>query len=334
MIRINKNVTILSGILVGISLVSVIAIQKLIPFLSPQTNSSCTIPPQLFSIQIPHLLPLLPFGIFVFFIGILLTKISLLFFHTIYFKQKLLVNLGNRKHLSVVLEKLQLSDKTLLIKHKKVFAFCFGVSNPKIYISTALVKLMDERELEAVLRHEEYHLKNRDNLVMVVVSITESFFLFFPILSDIIKNFRIGKEIQADRQAIQGLQDAKPLISVMRKMLEAPRLAVGFVPAIADTDTIEPRIKAIIRKDFSYKTFKPVNVIVSILIVLIISLLTISPVQAIDFHNQKQDVVVLCLQGNECMKACQSPTTITDYPAKQSREQNSSYPNSNFTSSH
>ena len=333
MIRINKNVAVFFGIVVGISLISLIVIKIFYPILFPQTTSSCTIPSQFFSIQIPHLFPLVPLGLLVLFLSLIMLKISLLFFHTIYFKEKLLVNLGNRKPLQLLLEKLQLSDKTLLIRHKKVFAFCFGVSDPKIYISTALVKLMDDKELEAVLRHEKYHLQNRDNLIMMALSATESFFLFLPILSDIARNFRVGKEIQADHEAIQGLRDAKPLISVMRKMLEAPRLAVGFVPAIADVDSIEPRIKAIIKQDFRYKTFKRVNIILSTFIVVVISILTITPVYAVDFHSSQQDIMVLCMQGNKCMKACQPLISGPAYPAKQMGIQNASHPDIIFSSS-
>lgn len=70
-----------------------------------------------------------------------------------------------------LIENLGLQDKAVLVRSEKQFAFCLGIRTPKIYFSTGLVAQLFIKELEAVLRHEQYHLENYDTFTMIVASV-------------------------------------------------------------------------------------------------------------------------------------------------------------------
>ncbi len=235
---------------------------------------------------------------------------------TIYIKvqlsrKKLLRNCKSNTSFTILLEKLRLTEKTYLIENEKQFAFCLGIRKPKIYISTALLSILNEREIEAVLRHERYHLNNRDTLTMLIASIAESLLPFFPLISDFLHNYRIEREIRADAESVQGLGDEKPLISVLKKLLIAPEYATVTASAIADHDTLEPRIQALIRKDAHFKKFKLKHIFVSLISVFIMSIITLAPVQAMEIHHKGEDAMMLCPNNEVCINACRkiySPT--------------------------
>lgn len=197
-----------------------------------------------------------------------------------------------------LLEKLQLREVTYLIESEKQFAFCLGIRHPKIYISTSLVNLLTFQEVEAVLRHERYHLNNRDTLTMLIASVGESLLPFFPLFSDFLHNYRIEREINADAEAIQGLGDEKPLISVLKKLLATTSIAVVTASAVADYDTLEQRINALIKKDFHFRKFKTKHIFISLVSVLVMIILTLAPVQAVEVHHRGEDVMMICPNKN------------------------------------
>lgn len=202
-------------------------------------------------------------------------------------------------------------NKTYLIESEKQFAFCLGIRSPRIYISTSLVNGLTIQEVEAVLRHERYHLNNRDTLTMLIASIGGSLLPFFPITSDFLYNYRVEREIRADADAVQGLGDEEPLISVLKKLLRTPAYAAVTASSIADHDTLEPRIQALIKKDVDFKKFKIKHVFISLVSVFIMSIITLAPVQAMEIHHEGVDTMMLCPNNEICINACRkiySPT--------------------------
>lgn len=207
-----------------------------------------------------------------------------------------------------IIEKLNLQNKVRVIKDKRMGAFCFGVTSPKIYISTQMISVATLGEVEAVLRHEKYHLDHNDTLVMLFAVFTESIFPFFPLLSDFISHYQTHRELQADKSAISAMELGKDhLRSILAKLLRRDIYPAYIIaPSFADTHTIEIRIRSLIKATPIPPHLSVKNVLISALSVMILGGLAIVPVQAIEYHQSGKDAVMACYGSNtSCSNACQ-----------------------------
>lgn len=304
MIRTNKNLLKFTSILILSGVLLILIFQKFSPLLS-HTVYYCQSYLSNLSNPIPFQISILPVLFLSAIIGIAVGKVVFTLLRIQFLKNKLIKDVTTEKKLRSLLMKLELSKKTVLVKSNKPFAFCLGIMHPKIYVSTQMVSLMNNIELEAILCHEKYHLTNRDTFIMLLASVGESLFPFFPLLSDVLRNYRIEREVKADNEAIKRLGYTDPLVSVLRKLLIYPSSHSTPVAAIADQETLEPRIHALVKHEFHFKKYKMRNIFISCISIIILSLIMIAPVHAFDFHDEENDVVMICPDGNSCMKACE-----------------------------
>lgn len=311
MTRINKNLIIFASLILFLGGSVLISLQKLSPLLSHAIYYCQSIINSI-SMPIPYYFGAAIFVLAFVFLLIAIIKLFALYIKVQLFRKKLIKNLKSNEGFILLLEKLTLTNKTRLIESEKQFVFCLGIRRPKIYISTNLVNSLTIQELEAVLRHERCHLNNKDTLTMLIASIGESLLPFFPLFSDFLKNFRIEREIQADKEAMQGQGYQEPLISVLKKLLNAPSVATATVPAIADHDTLEPRIRAIVKKDLRFKQFRVKNILISVASIFAMSIIILTPVQAVEVHHMGKDVVMICPHDNTCLNSCKKTYAPTN----------------------
>lgn len=183
-----------------------------------------------------------------------------------------------------------------VINSSKPFAFCFGIIRPKVYISNKLKSLLTKKELEVVIAHENYHLKSHDTITLTLANFFESLFPYFPIISDVIKHYRIERELMADQFAILESGGNKDLVNVLKKLLKfRPSFSYAGIPTIAEIDTLEPRINKLINNQHFVKKFKLRNLIISFMSVLILVTLAIIPIKTAEVHTRGGDTVVLCV---------------------------------------
>lgn len=314
MININKNIIIFAGIILLLGTSSLVFLKKLSPLLSHVTYYCQTFISSL-SLPIPYYLSAIPFLLFFTFLLMATIKLIIICVEVQLLRKKLTKNFKTSIQFNTILGNLQLTDKTYLVESNKRFAFCLGIRNPKIYLSTALLSILSTQEIEAVLLHERYHLYNRDTFTMLTASIGESLLPFFPLLSDFLHNYRIEREIEADKEAVRGLGNSYLLVSVLKKLLTTPSLAIVTVSAIADEDTLESRIKALVKKDYRFKEFKAKHIIISLVSAFIIIIIMLAPVQAIEIHHMGEDVVMICPHESLCTNECKQEysTNRKDY---------------------
>ncbi|MBI3379950.1 M56 family metallopeptidase [Candidatus Gottesmanbacteria bacterium] len=322
MIKPNKNLLTFLSLALFLGLSVFTASQRILPLLLEHSVYYCQTFIHSLSLRIPHQIGLIIPILLAVLVSVAAMKFFIIYIQTYRLRKKLIAKSKSQKDFSDLLKKLGLANQAYLVKSDKPFAFCFGIRRPKIYVSTATVSLMNEAELEAILLHEKYHLDNKDTLTMLLASICQSLFPFFPLISDLLRNFRIEREIAADQEAIRKLGDSEVLISVLKKFLTAPSIAIATAPAIADFDTLELRIKALVKHDFYFRKFRMVNIILSIIAVVTLSTLILVPVHAVELHADNQDVMMVCLQGDACSAWCKDHNTVKPY----SQIQNASYP--------
>lgn len=137
---------------------------------------------------------------------------------------------------------------TIIVIHAATpMAFAMGMVKPRIILSTGLIDLLDARELQAVIYHERFHQMHGDPLKTFMLSLTSSVMWYIPILKLFRHNYKIIREVLADRYAIRQQGGSVHLGSALLKLLQcnvstpAPLSHVSF----ADT-SVNFRIRHIL----------------------------------------------------------------------------------------
>lgn len=280
---------------------------KYFPFLFHTTIYYCQEFVQSFNLlALPKNTNLLVIGAVFFIFAIIFIRLIITVFH--------LLRVGYQLHLHQVdtstyldtmfIEKLGLKEKVAVIEKETPFALCFGFFKPKIYLSTKLLKITSRSEQETILRHEKHHLEQKDNLTMLFAQVVQNIFPFIPSIQDVVLNFRIERELEADLAAISKTQKTY-MVSALKKLLlfeQGSKLA--FIPSIASADTLEARIQSLVKNRVYMGKYKWKNILVSISSTMILLLLAITPVQAIEFHDNGKDAVMACVSSSECARWC------------------------------
>jgi beta-lactamase regulating signal transducer with metallopeptidase domain len=308
MIKINKNLTFFSSLILLLGGVLLFTLQKFSPILDHATYY-CRSFIETHMIPIPYYLNVLPFALLFTLVSISLIKFAILNLKVQFLQNKLKKKSISQQNEYSVITRLGLEEKTIVIKSEKYFAYCLGIRNPKIYVSTGLIKSLSDQELEAVLQHEQYHIENYDTFTMTIASIAQSLFPFFPLISDLIQKYRVEREIKADCFAVKKSGSSLHLISALQKLLIAPSSHTVGIAAIADHDTLEPRIHSLLNKKYLRRQFRIKHLLISLVSAAFLGVIIATPVQAKEIHHEGHDVVMVCTDG-ECMNSCSSEKNL------------------------
>lgn len=296
MIKINKHLGIFVGLFVFLGVISLFVFQKLSPLLTHATYYCKTLI-QTNMTQIPYYLSIIPAGIVFLILMISFLKFLFLALKICFLQYRLKATIVGKSDINMLIENLGLAEKTVIVKSRKRFAFCLGIKNPKIYLSSTLVAKLSLKEIESVLRHEQYHLENHDTFTMIVASVTQSLIPFFPLFGDFIKKYRVKREIEADNFAIEKVGGSESLISALRKLLAFSTVGSANYAAIADHDTLEPRIYSLVNKPYRKRQFRLKNLFVTLLSSFAILAVMVLPVNAMEIHHEEHDVILFSESG-------------------------------------
>lgn len=239
----------------------------------------------------------------IFFLALL--KITIVILKTISFKRKLIIQTTPKIVLKLI-EKHGLSEKVKVISDKKPLAFCLGFFEPKIYLSTSLIKLMNRYELEAIILHEKYHLLKRDNISLVAVNVVKQLFLPFPVIADLLDGLIKTREVKADRYGVILLGKKQPVATAFKKLLRFDlnnSYRLGYSSAFTNHQHFEARIHALFGRKSVFVTFKLRSILISMLSFVILTGFFFSPWQKSQAKNQDQKPFI-CLKNADCSKHC------------------------------
>jgi Zn-dependent protease with chaperone function len=120
-----------------------------------------------------------------------------------------------------------------------------GILRPSVWLSRGAEFVLNERELEAALRHEVVHVRRRDNLRKLILRLVA-----FPGMAELESAWREATEMAADDAAVSSASEALDLAAAVIKLsrlapLEAPaELTTALVHSSAES--VKVRVQRLI----------------------------------------------------------------------------------------
>jgi len=325
--RVNASFYILIFSALSIGLIITALLYKAAPLFTSKTLYLCQKFISDIMFEIPHSFPAALIVIVGIVLGAGLLSFLVQLIKTHIFLKKLLVNKqslpSNDSDLARILNKLNLTnkqglslhDKVILVKDKNLFSFCCGIFSPFIVVSTGLVKSLTDKELEAVLLHEQSHLISRDPIKVLLGKTFSSMFFFLPIFRELHKNIEAANELLADQWTISCQNDAASLRGALKKILSSPQSNIATVSSVSGPDYreakslsyFEIRIHRLMNpgERHNFRLSKS-SLVTTFLFILISFLLLQTPVSAFPMESMDKSTYFLCSVDQSCSEQCHS----------------------------
>jgi len=141
----------------------------------------------------------------------------------------------------------------IVVQDDAFIALTMGMLRPKIIISTGVIRLFDEKEVQAILLHEWYHCRNHDNTKMFLSTLLIDAFGYLPIIKPIFHYYKIWKELLADRFAIKQMGTELHLGNVLMKLINLGEIQRREMAVHFTESAIDYRIMQILEPDKTVK---------------------------------------------------------------------------------
>lgn len=110
-------------------------------------------------------------------------------------------------------------ESVTVVRYKKPLAVTYGLFKQKILVSDWITSKLTEQEVEAILLHELYHIKNKHLPLYLLGQATSSILFYLPVVSGLVKNIKFKLEREADIYTQQKQNTKKYLQSALIKTL-------------------------------------------------------------------------------------------------------------------
>jgi Zn-dependent protease with chaperone function len=159
-----------------------------------------------------------------------------------------------------------LKGRVVLVDCEEWFSFAYGALTPQVAVSRGLLEGVSAEELRAVLEHERYHVRNLDPLKVLIVRALPATFFFLPVLGALRIRYVAGRELAADRRAVQAC-GRKPLVSALLKVVRGPAWSeLEVAAAIGGPELLDLRVAQLESgREPRLAAFNPMSVVLSAL---------------------------------------------------------------------
>jgi len=129
--------------------------------------------------------------------------------------------------------RLSFLEDVTIFQDARPLALTAGFLKPRVFLSTKIVSVLDEKELRAVILHELHHRDSRDPLKGLIVSFISDLLFFLPISLFLKKTHSLTSEIAADAHSVNNRADPLDLASSLLKVrrIGGPAASWFFDPA-------------------------------------------------------------------------------------------------------
>ena len=136
----------------------------------------------------------------------------------------------------------RLGRRVDVVEAQEAFSFTHGLASPRVVVSTGLLDAVSAEELEAVLTHERYHVRNLDPLKVVLARTLSAAVFYLPVLADLRGRYVAGRELAADRRSLR-VHGERPLAGALYKVVRGPAwVDLGAAAAIGGGEALEARV--------------------------------------------------------------------------------------------
>jgi hypothetical protein len=119
-------------------------------------------------------------------------------------------------------------ESVTVFEDRLPLAFTGGFLKPRVFLSTQLVDILDEKELRAVILHEFHHQKSKDPLKGLAVSFISDFLFFLPVSRFLKKAYHLTSEMTADAYSVSSQASPLDLVSSLLKVKRLNGLAASW----------------------------------------------------------------------------------------------------------
>lgn len=175
-------------------------------------------------------------------------------------------------------DRLGLTGRVDVVRAALPYSFCYGLLQPRICLSTSLVHLLTDVELEAVLLHERYHLKSRDPLKVLLARVLGRAFFFLPVVAELGRHYIVVKELAADRAVIGEQGQGRWLASALFKLITIPSVADASTVTTGLIDATDVRIDHLLEPGTTERLrFSTATLATSVSVLVAIAAIVFSP---------------------------------------------------------
>lgn len=197
--------------------------------------------------------------------------------------------------LSHIMQEQRLQDVPISVIAGRPTAYTIGLLRPRIVISLSLIRKTSVKQLEAIVLHELYHLKNRHLLWLLISQLISSLFFFIPLIKYLAQQLKIEFELSADSYVVNKQKTREHLCGSLTLNLQ---YAGGIIPHFA-ASPIEKRVEVLLTRKVSLDNISTIRFFLSMFsIAAMMGIALTQPNQiAAGFHN---DAEAVCKIGDNC----------------------------------
>lgn len=209
--------------------------------------------------------------------------------------------------LSYVIQKQHFQNIPISIVSGRPTAFTIGLFQPRIVVSLSLVQKASSKQLEAVILHEYYHLKNRHLMWLLISRLVSSLFFFIPLIEYLAQQLKTQFELTADSYVVSKQKTRDHLCGSLALNL---KYAGGVIPHFATTP-IEKRVESLLSHKVSLDKMSKLRFSLSLFsISVMIGLALIQPNQITAAYHERSEAV--CKINDKCRNTDCSDQSSTD----------------------
>ena len=143
--------------------------------------------------------------------------------------------------------RLGIDRRLTYVRDPAAYAFCYGFLSPRICISSGMARRLSNRELQAVLLHEAFHMRRRDPLKVLLARLVAGALFLLPAARDLRDRYLLERELVADDHVV-GQMSARPLAGALLKTCRgAGRRPIHAAAAVGAFDAVGHRIRHLAR---------------------------------------------------------------------------------------